>query len=58
MVFGNVLESSRLPLSIPWALHSSEVKGSRVGSHRGCVVKSLLSGDVVFCNLLICSRVL
>jgi hypothetical protein len=46
-VFGAVLKSSRLPLSIPQALHGSEVNGARVGSWRGCLVRSLL-GDNVF----------
>jgi hypothetical protein len=30
MVFGPILESSRLPLTIPWALHSSGMNGARV----------------------------
>jgi hypothetical protein len=45
-VFRHVLESSRLPLSIPHALHGSEVNGVRVGSWRDCLVRSLLGDDV------------
>jgi hypothetical protein len=45
-VFGTILESSRLPLAIPWALHGSEVNGAQVGSWRGCLGRSLLGGDV------------
>jgi hypothetical protein len=45
-VFGPVLESSRLPLTIPWALHSSGVDGTQVGSWGGCLARSLLGGDV------------
>jgi hypothetical protein len=45
-VFGPILESSRLPLSIPWALHVSEVNGTRVGSWRDCLARSLLGDDV------------
>jgi hypothetical protein len=58
MVFGPILESSSLPLSIPRALNGSEVKGSWVGWRRVCVAKSLLGGDVVFNDILIYSRVL
>jgi hypothetical protein len=36
-VFRPILESSRLPLPIPWALYGSEVKGAQVGSQRGCI---------------------
>jgi hypothetical protein len=32
VVFGPVLESSGLPLSIPHTLHGSEVNGARIGS--------------------------
>jgi hypothetical protein len=56
-VFGSVLESSRLPLSISRVLHVSEVNGTRVDSRRGCLARSLL-GDDVFCDLLIYSGVL
>jgi hypothetical protein len=45
MVFGPILESSRLPLSIPWALNGSEVNGARVSSWRGCLVSFLLGDD-------------
>jgi hypothetical protein len=45
-VFGPVLECSRLPLTIPRALHSSGVDGARVGSWRGFLARSLLGGDV------------
>jgi hypothetical protein len=31
-VFGPILESSRLPLTVPQALHGSEENGARVGS--------------------------
>jgi hypothetical protein len=44
-VFRPILESSRHPLTVPWALHSGGVDGTRVGSWRGCFVKSLLGGD-------------
>jgi hypothetical protein len=46
-VFGTILESSRLPLTVPWALHGSGKNGARVGSWRGCLVRSLLDGDEV-----------
>jgi hypothetical protein len=49
MVFGLVLESSRLPLSIPRALHGSEANGAWVGSQRGCLARPLLADDVL-CN--------
>jgi hypothetical protein len=45
-VFMPILESSRLPLSVPWAIHGSEVTGARVGSWRGCLARSLLGDDV------------
>jgi hypothetical protein len=45
-VFGPVSESSRLPLSVPRALHDSEVNDARVGSWSGCLERSLLSDDV------------
>jgi hypothetical protein len=44
-VFGPVLESYRLPLSIPRALHVSEVNGAWVGPRRGCLARSLLADD-------------
>jgi hypothetical protein len=46
IVFRHVLESSKLPLSIPQALHGSEVNGSYVGSWGGCLARSLFSGDI------------
>jgi hypothetical protein len=46
MMFGPVLESSSLPVTIPYALHGSGVNGARVGSWRGCLVRFLLGGDV------------
>jgi hypothetical protein len=45
-VFGPILESSRLPLTVSRALHDSGVNGARVGSWRGCLARSLLGGDV------------
>jgi hypothetical protein len=45
-VFGLVLNSSRLPLSVPRTLHGSEVNGARVSSWRGCLARSLLGDDV------------
>jgi hypothetical protein len=45
-VFEHVLESSRLPLTIPQALHDSGVDGAQVGFWRRCLAKSLLGGDV------------
>jgi hypothetical protein len=58
MVFGLVSEFSRLPLSVPWALHCNEVNGARVGSWRGCLTRSFLGGDIFSCGLLIKSGVL
>jgi hypothetical protein len=46
MVFRLVLESFRLPPTVPWALHDSGVDGARVSSYRGYLAKSLLGGDV------------
>jgi hypothetical protein len=46
MVFGPILESSRLPHTVPWALHDRGVDGAWVGSWGGCLVMSLLGGDV------------
>jgi hypothetical protein len=43
-VFGPILESSRLSLTIPRALHGSGEIGARVSSRRGCSVRSLLGG--------------
>jgi hypothetical protein len=57
-VFEPISESFRLPLSVPWALHGSEVNGAWVGSWRGCLAKSLLGGDVFSCGLLVYSGVL
>jgi hypothetical protein len=51
-VFGPVLESSRLPLTVPQALHDSGEDGARVGSRRGCLVRSLLDGDVFPCGAM------
>jgi hypothetical protein len=45
MVFGPVLESSRLRPTIPQALHDSRGNNAQVGSWRGCLVRSLLGGD-------------
>jgi hypothetical protein len=45
-VFGPILESSRLPLTVPWALHGSGENGAQVGSWRGCLVRSLLGGNM------------
>jgi hypothetical protein len=53
-VFGPILESFRLPPTVPQALHGSGVDGARVGSLGGCLVRSLLGGDVFLCGLLIC----
>jgi hypothetical protein len=41
-----VLKSSRLPLSIPQALHGSKVNDAQVNSQRGCLTRSLLGDDV------------
>jgi hypothetical protein len=46
-VFEPALESFRLPLSIPRALHGSEVNGARVSLWIGCLARSLV-GDNVF----------
>jgi hypothetical protein len=45
-VFRPILESSRLPLSIPQTLHGTEVNGAQVVSWRGCLARSLLDDDV------------
>jgi hypothetical protein len=45
-VFGPILESSRLPLTAPQALHNSGGNGARVGSQRGYLVRSSLGDDV------------
>jgi hypothetical protein len=45
-VFGPILESSRLPIFVPWALPGGEVNGAQVGSWRDCLAMSLLGGDV------------
>jgi hypothetical protein len=46
MVFGLVLGSSRLPPTIPRALHGSGVDGTWVSSSGGFLARSLLGGDV------------
>jgi hypothetical protein len=46
MVFGPVMESSRLPPTIPRALHDSGVDDARVGSWGDCLARSLLGSDV------------
>jgi hypothetical protein len=53
-MFGPVQESSRLPLPIPRALHSSEVNGDWVGSWRSCLAAT--SSPMVFSSILKCSR--
>jgi hypothetical protein len=55
MVFGPIMGSSKLPLTIPRALHGSGVNGAWVGSWRGCLARSLLGGDVFPC-VVICRR--
>jgi hypothetical protein len=45
-VFRSVLESSRLPLSIPQALHGSEVNAAWVSSWRDYFAVAWLGGDV------------
>jgi hypothetical protein len=45
-MFGPILESSKLPLTVPWALHGSGENGAWVGSKRYCLMRSLLGGDV------------
>jgi hypothetical protein len=45
-VFGPILEFSRLPPTIPWALHGNGVDSAQVGSWGGCIARSLLHGDV------------
>jgi hypothetical protein len=49
MVFGPVLESFRLPLTVPWALHDSGENGAWVGSWRGCLVS--VSSSVLFSSV-------
>jgi hypothetical protein len=46
MLFGPVLESSRLALTVPPALHRIGENGARVSSWRVCLVRSLLGDDV------------
>jgi hypothetical protein len=46
MVFRPVLESSRLPPTVPWAFHGSGVDGAWLGSWGGCLARSLLGDDV------------
>jgi hypothetical protein len=45
-VFGPILESFKLPLTVPRALYDNGGSGARVGSWRGCLVRSLLGCDV------------
>jgi hypothetical protein len=45
-MFRSILESSRLPPTVPRALYDSGVDGARVGSWGGCLVRSLLGGDI------------
>jgi hypothetical protein len=45
-VFGPVLEPSRLPLIVPWALNGCGEDGAQVSSWRGCLVRYLLGGDI------------
>jgi hypothetical protein len=54
VVFRPMLESSRLPPSVPRALHCSGVDGARVGSWGGCLGRYLLGGDVFLYSILIC----
>jgi hypothetical protein len=51
-VFGPVLESSMLSLTIPRALHDSGEGGARVGFWRGCLARSLLGGDIFPCRAM------
>jgi hypothetical protein len=53
MVFRPVLESPRLPLTIPRAFHGSGVDGAQVGSWGGYLARSLL-GSVGMDSLLEC----
>jgi hypothetical protein len=52
MVFGHVLEFSRLPPTIARAIHDSGVDGVRGGSWGGCLARSLLDGDVFPCGAM------
>jgi hypothetical protein len=45
-VFRPILESSRLPLTLPRSLHGSGEDSARVDSWRGCLARSLLGGNV------------
>jgi hypothetical protein len=45
-MFEPVLESSRLPLSVPQVLHGSEVNGAGVDLCRGFLERSLLGDDI------------
>jgi hypothetical protein len=51
-VFGPVLKSFRLPLTIPQALHGSGENGAQVSFCRGCLVGSLLGDDVFPCGTM------
>jgi hypothetical protein len=48
-MFKHVLEAFRLPLTIPRAIHGSGESGARVGSYIGCLMRSLLGGDIFRC---------
>jgi hypothetical protein len=47
MVFKPILGFSRLPRTVPRALHDSGVDGARASSWGGCLARYLLGGDVV-----------
>jgi hypothetical protein len=51
-VIGPILESSRLPLTVPQTLHDSGENGARVDYWRGCLVGSLLGGDIFACGMM------
>jgi hypothetical protein len=45
-MFGPVLESSVLPLTVPQALHGSGGNNAQASSWRGCLMRTLLVGDI------------
>jgi hypothetical protein len=45
-MLGPILESPRLPLTVPQVLHNNRGNSARDSSWRGCVVRSLLGSDV------------
>jgi hypothetical protein len=51
-VFRPVLESSKLPATVPQAQHDSGVDNALVSSFGGCLARSLLGDDVFPCGAM------